>query len=166
MSLRSPNATTDVHPAHRFRSAVHPGWLPTMNNKALLPRADSPNMTRAVWVTSGADGTEHVVTDEQMTAGHAAKSGVYTAGCGMRVLVAAMVTPALRRCTPCLALLRPGPARRRAKHCRAGPLFSRLTRLLSTRRRSIAESPDPEGDTAPARGPGGNHDAWHPVGRL
>ncbi|MGQ0774805.1 MAG: hypothetical protein ACT4NY_10370 [Pseudonocardiales bacterium] len=57
-------------------------------------------MTRAVWITSGADGTEHVVTDEQMTAGHA------------------------------------------------------------------AESPDPEGDTTPARGPGGNHDAWHPVGRL
>ncbi|MCA1677359.1 MAG: hypothetical protein LC799_35995, partial [Actinobacteria bacterium] len=54
---------------------------------------------RVTWVTSDADGTEHAVTDEQMTAGQA---GVYVAQCGLRFVAASMVTPALRRCADCL----------------------------------------------------------------
>jgi len=70
---------------------------------------------RVVWVTSGANGTEHAVTDEQMVA---ARSGVYAAQCGVQVVAASMVSPPLRRCTDCVLLLRP----EHACH-RAGPLL-------------------------------------------
>lgn len=92
----------------------------------------------AVWVTSNADGTEHAVTDEQMTAGRAGRSGVYVAQCGLRFVAAPMVTPALRRCTDCL--LTPAPT-----HHRMGPphdgLLARWTgRLLRLLRTPVAVS--------------------------
>ncbi|MCA1676024.1 MAG: hypothetical protein LC799_28905 [Actinobacteria bacterium] len=79
--------------------------------------AASAALTRSlvVWVTSGADGTEHAVIAEQMAA---ARTGVYAARCGVRVVAAALVAPALRRCTDCVALLSPQPGRHRAKRIR------------------------------------------------
>lgn len=108
----------------------------------------------AVWVTSNADGTEHAVTDEQMTAGRAGRSGVYVAQCGLRFVAAPMVTPALRRCTDCL--LTPAPT-----HHRMGPphdgLLARWTgRLLRLLRTPVAVSPHLEGG-GPASRPDGSH---------
>ncbi|MGH3938519.1 MAG: hypothetical protein ACRDTG_07755 [Pseudonocardiaceae bacterium] len=136
-----------------------------MNDTSMAAR---PAVIRAwaVWVTSGADGTEHAVTDEQMTAGYAAKTGVYTAQCGMRVVAAAMVTPALRRCTPCLALLRPGGPARRAQRSRSAPLFSWTGRLLGPLRTSTAASSHPEDGVTTARRPDRSHrTARHAVGQ-
>ena len=80
--------------------------------------AASPTLTRslAVWVTSGVDGTEHAVIAEHMAA---VRAGVYPARCGVRVLAAALVAPALRRCTDCVTLLRPQLGRHRAKRIRS-----------------------------------------------
>lgn len=77
--------------------------------------AARPALTKSlvVWVTSGADGTEHAVTDEQMTAGRARRFGMYVAQCGLRFVAASMATPALWRCTDCL-LTRIYPPPRRA----------------------------------------------------
>ncbi|MGH3928375.1 MAG: hypothetical protein ACRDTF_00180 [Pseudonocardiaceae bacterium] len=109
----------------------------------------------AVWVTSGAEGIEHAVTDEQMTAGQTAKTGVYNARCGTRVVAAAMVTPPQRRCTHCMILLRPGPPRHRAKPFRGSPLLDWTTRLLGLLRTPTAVPPIPGGAT-PRRSDGGH----------
>ena len=110
-----------------------------------------------VWVTSGADGTEHVVTDEQMTAGRAEGSGMYVAQCGLRFVAASMVAPALRRCTDCLLLI-PAPTRHRVGSPRGG-LLARwagwLFRLLWT---PVAVSPHPQGG-GPASRPDKSHSA-------
>ncbi|MGH3938415.1 MAG: hypothetical protein ACRDTG_07225 [Pseudonocardiaceae bacterium] len=111
---------------------------------------------RAVWVTSGAEGIEHAVTDEQLTAGHTAKTGVYSARCGMRVLAAAMVTPPQRRCTHCLILLRPGPPRHRANPSCGGSLLDWTTRLLGFLRTPTAVPPHPQGATPVRRSDGGH----------
>ncbi|HKR50023.1 MAG TPA: hypothetical protein VJT72_10655 [Pseudonocardiaceae bacterium] len=96
------------------------------------------------WVTSNADGTEHAVTDEQMTAGRADGSGMYVAQCGLRFVAAPMVTPALRRCTDCL-LLTPAPPHHRAGPPRGGLLARWTGRLLRLLRTPVAVSPHPQG---------------------
>jgi hypothetical protein len=110
-----------------------------------------------VWVTSGADGTEHVVTDEQMTAGRAEGSGMYVAQCGLRFVAASMVAPALRRCTDCL-LLTPTSTRHRVGHPRGGLLARWTGRLLRLPRTPVAVSPHPEGG-GPASRPDESHSA-------
>lgn len=94
---------------------------------------------RMVWVTSGADGTEHAVNDEQMIAGQTGRAGVYVARCEVRVVAASLVTPALQRCTNCLLLLRAEQSHHRAKH---GSLLARWThRLLSVPQPSRWQEP-------------------------
>jgi hypothetical protein len=112
---------------------------------------------RAAWVTSNADGTEHAVTDEQMTAGRAEGSGMYVAQCGLRFVAASMVTPALRRCTDCL-LLTLAPTHHRAGHPRGGLLARWTGRLLRLLRIPVAVSPHPEGG-GPASRPDESHSA-------
>lgn len=115
---------------------------------------------RVVWVTSGADGTEHAVTDEQMIAGQTERSGVYVARCEVRFVAASLMTPELRRCTDCLLLLRTELAHHRAGHLRSGQLVRWTRRLLGVLRilRS-QESPHPEGGNTPVVA------ARHPVGK-
>ena len=110
---------------------------------------------RAVWVTSGADGTEHAVSDEQMTAGLVGQAGVYVARCGERCVAALMMAPALRRCTDCLLQLRPG--RHRAELPRGNPLLRWLNRLLAVPRTPVAVSPHPEGGGISLKRPDGSH---------
>ena len=110
---------------------------------------------RAVWVTSGMDGTEHAVSDEQMTAGLVGQTGVYVARCGERCVAASMVAPALLRCSDCLLQLRPG--RHRAEHPCGGPLLRWMNRLLNVPRTLVAVSPHPEGGGISARRPDGSH---------
>jgi len=64
-----------------------------------------------VWVTSGVDGTEHAVNEEQIAP---ARTGVYAARCGVRVVAAALAAPELRRCPDCVRRLNPKPGRHRA----------------------------------------------------
>jgi hypothetical protein len=109
-----------------------------------------------VWVTSGADGTEHAVTDEQMTAGRAEGSGMYVAQCGLRFVAASMVAPALRRCTDCL--LTPAPTHHRAGPPRRGLLARWTGRLLRLLRTPVAVVPHPEGG-GPASRPDESHSA-------
>ncbi|MGQ0773321.1 MAG: hypothetical protein ACT4NY_02710 [Pseudonocardiales bacterium] len=106
---------------------------------------------RVVWVTSGADGTEHAMTDEQMVAG---RSGVYVARCGGQVLAASMVVPPLRRFTDCVLFLRPGQAR----HLLGGHVVRWTRRLLGVLRllRSQDSPYPPSGDT-PILRPDGSH---------
>ena len=110
---------------------------------------------RAVWVTSGMDGTEHAVSDEQMTAGLVGQTGVYVARCGERCVAASMVAPALLRCSDCLLQLRPG--RHRAELPRGGPLLRWMNRLLNVPRTPVALSPHPEGGGTSAERPDGGH---------
>lgn len=116
-----------------------------------------PALTRqlVVWVTSGANGTEHAVTDEQMVAG---RSGVYAAQCGVQVVAASMVSPPLRRCTDCVLLLRPERARHRAGHLLGGQVVRWTRRLLGVLRllRSQDSPYPPSGDT-PILRPDGSH---------
>lgn len=95
--------------------------------------AARPTLTRqlVVWVTSGVDGTEHAVSDEQMVAG---RSGVFAARCGVQVIAASMVSPPLRRCIYCLLLLRPERARHRAGHVLGGRVVRWTRRLLGVLR--------------------------------
>jgi hypothetical protein len=119
-------------------------------------------LTRSLvaWVTSNANGTEHAVTDEQMTAGRTEGSGMYVAQCGLRFVTASMVAPALRRCTDCL-LLTTAPTHHRAGPPRGGLLVrwtGWLFRLLWT---PVAVSPHPEGG-GPASRPDESHSAVTP----
>ena len=68
-----------------------------------------------VWVTSGADGTEHAVNEEQVTP---ARAGVYATRCGVRMIAATLATHELRRCTACVRQLHPQPGRHRARQRR------------------------------------------------
>jgi hypothetical protein len=113
-------------------------------------------LTRSLgaWVTSNADGTEHAVTDEQMTAGRTGRSGVYLARCELQFVAAPMVTPALRRCTDCLLLLT--PARVVPPH--DGLLTRWTSRLLHLLQTPVTGSPHPEGGD-PASRPNGSHGA-------
>ncbi len=111
---------------------------------------------RPVWVTSGADGTEHAVTAEQMTAGLVSQAGVYLARCGERCVAASMVMPPVRRCTDCLLQLRPG--RHRAEPPRGGPLLRLLNWLLGVPETPVVvSSPHPEGGDVSAKRPDGSH---------
>lgn len=108
------------------------------------------------WVTSHADGTEHVVTHEQMAVGRAGRCGVYLAQCGLRFVAAALVTPALRRCTDCLQLTS-SPTHHHVKSRHDG-LLARWTGQLSRLLRApVAVSRHPE-DVGPASRPDGSHD--------
>ena len=109
----------------------------------------------AVWVTSGANGTEHAVTDEQMTAGRAEGSGMYVAQCGLRFVAASMVAPPLRRCTDCL-LLTSASTHHRAWPPRSGLLARWTGRLFRLLRTPVAVSPHPEGG-GPASRPDESH---------
>ena len=109
---------------------------------------------RAVWVTSGADGSEHAVSDEQMTAGLVGQAGVYVARCGERCVAASMMAPAFRRCTDCLLQLRPG--RHRAEPTR-WPVAPLVNRLLDVPRTPVAVSPHPEGGGISVKRPDGSH---------
>lgn len=105
----------------------------------------------AVWVTAGADGTEHAVTDEQMSVGRAERTGVYVAQCGLRFAAAAMVAPALRRCSDCL-LLTPTPTRRSVGLPRGGLLTRATDRLHRLLRTPAAVSPYSEGTASRRKG--------------
>jgi len=61
---------------------------------------------RLIWVTSLVDGADHAVTDENMCAGMADRTGTYVAWCGARVVPPSMCEPSCGRCRRCVALLR------------------------------------------------------------
>lgn len=111
--------------------------------------------SRTVWITSGANGTEHAVSDEQMTAALIGQTGIYVTRCGERCIAASLMAPALRRCADCLLLLRPG--RHRAEPPRGGPLLRWMYRLFKVPRTPVAVSPHPEGGGISAMRPDGSH---------
>lgn len=67
----------------------------------MVSRGHEPTRARVIQVTCGDDGQEHVVTDEQMAIGRAARSGRYMGLCGHLVRAAAMVCPPGRSCPRC-----------------------------------------------------------------
>lgn len=66
-----------------------------------MSRGHEPARARVIQVTCGDDGQEHMVTDEQMAAGRAARSGRYKGLCGHLVRAAVMICPPGRSCPRC-----------------------------------------------------------------
>ncbi|MGH4008423.1 MAG: hypothetical protein ACRDTH_09780 [Pseudonocardiaceae bacterium] len=66
-----------------------------------MSRGHKPATARVISVTCAEDGKEHMVTDEQMVVGRAARSGRYMGLCGHLVRAAAMVCPPGRSCPGC-----------------------------------------------------------------
>ena len=82
---------------------------------------------RTVWVTGVDDGVDHMVTDEDMSAGMSAGQGIFRAVCGVVVTSDALAAPPGRRCPGCWAVLCPPVRARRVRvpvarrrHRRAG----------------------------------------------
>lgn len=66
-----------------------------------MSRGHEPARVRIIPVTCAEDGQEHMVTDEQMVVGRAARTGRYMGLCGHLVCAAAMVCPPGRSCLGC-----------------------------------------------------------------
>ena len=66
-----------------------------------MSRGHQPTRVRVIRVTCAEDGREHMVTNEQMVVGQAARSGRYMGLCGHLVCAAAMVCPPGRSCSGC-----------------------------------------------------------------
>jgi threonine dehydrogenase-like Zn-dependent dehydrogenase len=61
---------------------------------------------RPMWMTSVVDDADHVVSDDNMTAGVTSGAGVYRAICGATVVPPSMSEPPCGRCSYCRAVLR------------------------------------------------------------
>lgn len=83
-----------------------------MRPAAVLLRSPS-----TISVTCVVDGKAHEITDHAMTVGHTARTGIYYALCGHRVMPAPLVAPAVAACRNCLANLSAGhrPERRNGR---------------------------------------------------
>lgn len=66
-----------------------------------MSRGHEPARVRVIPVTCAEDGQEHMVTDEQMVVGRAARTGRYMGLCGHLARAAAMVCPPGRSCPGC-----------------------------------------------------------------
>jgi hypothetical protein len=90
---------------------------------------------RPVWMTSVVDDYDHVVTDDDMSAGITSGSGTYRAMCGAEILPAPMSDAPCGRCSCCVATLRALHARHKRQAQAAQPRVRKRCLLSRALRR-------------------------------
>jgi len=99
----APGETGGVPPAAGLTPHPHPDTI--------------PEQLWLTWLNCTNDGTDHAVTDQELTTGQHRDSGRYQAVCGHIATPQAMITPPGRRCVTCRTTLdaQRRPASRQAR---------------------------------------------------